>query len=105
MFKENEIAILNEKCKGLPDKIGERCVVLGNRWGGMYNYDCEFDDGSILRVRESELNKASEIDQFYMSFIFTGNELIYSPTMESVKIIKVNKLVKLKKKPQENSLK
>lgn len=90
MFKENEIAILNEKCKGLPDKIGERCVVLGKRHSPLYEYDVKFDDSTILPVKESELNKLVEIDKFYMGYIFTGNEIEYVPTQEVVTIDKVD---------------
>src|SRR5579875_1284943 len=90
MFKENEIAILSEKAKsGLPYRTGERVVIVERLYGShLYDYLIEFDDGTRTKVKESELNKLTNLDKGYLDYIFTGAELEYYPTHEMVKIIK-----------------
>jgi hypothetical protein len=93
-FFKGEIAILNPLAKkGLPDRIGERCVIIEESITSP-NYECiiEFDDGKKAPVKYRELNKATETDLRLMNYIFTGNHVHYG-VWGLVKIIKVDYLI------------
>ena len=94
-FKVNEIVILNnEAIKGLPDRVGQRGVIV-NILNHSVNYDLdiEFDDGTISPVRECELNKLSPVDEKYMDFIFVNNQVLFWGD-EMVTVVKVDYLNK-----------
>jgi hypothetical protein len=92
-FLEGEIAILNDRAKkGMPQRIGERGVIIITDEFNSPNYDyvLEFDDGTTSPVREEELYKLSEEDKKTMEYIFTGNKAIFKPANEKVIIKKVD---------------
>jgi hypothetical protein len=95
-FLEGEIVILGSSAKnGLPDRIGERGVILITDEFSSPNYDyvLEFDDGSTAPVREREIFKLDEEDKEAMEFIFTGNKVIHSSREKAVikKVDYINK--------------
>jgi hypothetical protein len=94
MFLEGEICILNIKAKnGLPNRVGERCVILENQYSSLnYDYQIEFDDGETAPVKDVELNKLTEKDKVWMDYIFTGNKVLHNPSGEEVKILKADYL-------------
>lgn len=95
MFLEGETCILNKLAiKGLPNRIGERCVILENNYkSSNYDYLIEFDNRKTAPVKEIELNKLTETDKKHMEYIFTGNTVIYYPSRVKVKILKVDYLL------------
>jgi hypothetical protein len=95
-FLEGEIVILGSSAKnGLPDRIGERGVILITDEFSSPNYDyvLEFDDGLTAPVREREIFKLDEEDKEAMEFIFTGNKVIHSSREKAVikKVDYINK--------------
>jgi hypothetical protein len=95
-FLEGEIVILGSSAKnGLPDRIGERGVILITDEFSSPNYDyvLEFDDRLTAPVREREIFKLDEEDKEAMEFIFTGNKVIYSSREKAVikKVDYINK--------------
>lgn len=94
MFIEGEIVIVNNKVsKGLPSRVGESAMIIENLIDSPnYNYRIEFLDGQTAKVKESEINKLTEIDKYYMSFVYAGNNAIYVPVNEEVQIITVDYL-------------
>lgn len=93
-FLEGEIVIVNNKVsKALPSRVGMAAKIIENLIGSPnYNYRIEFQDGETARVKESEINKLTEIDKYYMSFVYAGNNAIYVPANEEVQIVTVDYL-------------
>jgi hypothetical protein len=77
MFKEKEIAILNNFAKkGLPMRIGQRVTIIDQIDSFNYDYQVSFDDSEKAFVRECELNELNEQDKEFMEYIFTGNKVL-----------------------------
>jgi dCMP deaminase len=91
-FEVGELAVLNESAKsGLPNNVGELCEVV--RIISSPNYEYEVDFGyHINPVRESELNKLTDTQRELITYINNGNEVLYTPTNEKVKVLKVDYL-------------
>lgn len=91
-FLEGEIVIINEHAKnGIPSRIGEKGIIVNRdyyRNSPNYEYVVQFDDGMTSPVREVELNKLTQNDEEIMKYTFTGNLVTYTPTGETVKILK-----------------
>jgi hypothetical protein len=92
-FEIGETVILNnDVMDGLPDRVGERAVVINVLYHSPnYDYDVEFDDSTIAPVKYNELNMLTPVDKKYMDFIFTGNKVNYLDDVE-VTIIKCDYL-------------
>ncbi|MED3562398.1 hypothetical protein [Bacillus xiapuensis] len=86
---EGEVYILNEKAtSGLPQRIGERCVIIDCLSDSLtYDYEIEFDDSTTAKVKESELNKLTPDDVEWMSYIFTANKVKYGNEIAKIKKI------------------
>jgi hypothetical protein len=95
-FLEGEMVILNDTVKqGLPCRIGERAVITDMYYSSPnYDYIVKFDDEDTNPVKESELNKLTKEDEFFMEFIFTTNKVKYHLTDEIVTVVKVDYLNK-----------
>jgi hypothetical protein len=90
LFLEEEMVILNHLVSnGIPHRIGERALIIEYLLDSVnYDYLIEFDDSTIGKVKEIELNKLTTSDIKYMEYIFTGNEVIYKPADKTAKILK-----------------
>jgi hypothetical protein len=92
-FEIGEYAVLNEHVgKDLPMHVGDLVQVLRYRVSNYYSYDVELATGDINPVREKELNKLTEEQKQLVTYINRGNKVTYSPTNETVEIIKVDML-------------
>jgi hypothetical protein len=92
-FEIGEYAVLNEKVgKDLPMHVGDLVQILRNRVSNYYSYDVELATGDINPVRELELNKLTDEQQQLVTYIHRGNKVIYSPTNETVEIVRVDML-------------
>jgi hypothetical protein len=90
MFLEGEEVVLNEHAKtGLPNRIGEICFIVDNLYNSQsYDYKVMFEDGETTRVRECEISKLTEEQKQLMTYIKKDNYVTYTPTNETVKIMK-----------------
>jgi hypothetical protein len=93
-FKDNELVILNENVKyGLPNRVGELVTIYCIHANSTnYDYTVELDNGDINPVKESELNKLTDLEIELSKYIFKGNEVFYNPTGEVVTIVKTDYL-------------
>jgi hypothetical protein len=90
-FKLNETVILNEKVAlDLPMRVGQRGVIFRKSTFSNFEFDVECDDGEVLPLKTSELNKLTEQDKQYMNYIFTKNKVRYHN--QEVTIVKTDYL-------------
>jgi hypothetical protein len=57
-----------------------------------YQYDVTLPNGDYVPVRETEINKLTERQREYMTYIHKDNTVIYVPTQEEVVITKTDYL-------------
>jgi hypothetical protein len=89
-FKSDEIVIINQKAlNGIPNRIGEKAIILDQIDSFNYDYQVLFDDGELSKVKESELNKLTDEDKWNMRYLFRGNKVIHK-TLGIVKVVKVD---------------
>jgi hypothetical protein len=92
-FEIGEYAVLNEQVgKDLPMHVGDLVQILRTVKSSNFHYDVELATGDINPVRVSELNKLTEEQKELVKYIKRGNKVAYSPTSETVEIIKVDML-------------
>jgi hypothetical protein len=93
-FIVSEYAILNEKANtDLPNNVGDLIIVSRiKKDSPNYQYDVELPNGDYVPVREEEINKLTERQREYMSYIKKNNTVIYVPTNEEVVITKTDYL-------------
>jgi hypothetical protein len=91
-FLESEVCYLNQNvCSGLPNRVGELAVVHECLYDSQtYDYRVVFEDGEFGRVKESELTKLNDRQKELIKYIYLGNEVLYSPTIQKVIINKVD---------------
>lgn len=94
VFLEGEMVILNDRARnGLPCRIGEIAVITDVYYSSPnYDYIVQFDDGDTNPVKSSELNKLTEEQKKLITYIFTGNKVLYENSNEIVTILKVDYL-------------
>jgi hypothetical protein len=86
-----DIVIINEKvARDLPMRCGNRGVIIRKSTFNNFEFDVECDDGDVLPLKSSEVNKLTTEDKRYMEYIFTNNQVIFDG--KKVVIGKVNYL-------------
>lgn len=92
MFDIGETVIVNNKAsKGIPNRIGERAIIIDKINGPNYDFKIEFDDGQTSKVKKTELYKVTDDIKWKMDYIFTGSKVILKGA-GIVKVIKVDYL-------------
>jgi hypothetical protein len=73
-----EVVIINEKvARDLPMRVGQRGVIIRKSTFNSFEFDVECDDGDVLPLKSSEVNKLTKEDKRYMDYIFTNNQVIF----------------------------
>jgi hypothetical protein len=93
-FNVSEYAILNEEVNtDLPNNVGDLVIVSRiKKDSPNYQYDITLPNGDYVPVRETEINKLTERQREYMTYIQKDNTVIYVPTQEEVVITKTDYL-------------
>jgi hypothetical protein len=93
-FIVSEYAILNEKANtDLPNNVGDLVIVSRiKKDSPNFEYDVTLPSGDYVPVKEKEINKLTERQREYMTYIQKDNTVIYIPTNEEVVITKTDYL-------------
>jgi hypothetical protein len=94
-FDTGDIAVINEKAKGLPDCIG-KVVTVKSKIDKHSNYDyyVEIENHAILKVKESELNVLTGDEIYLYLSMKKHGKVYYYPTKEVADVIKIDYLHK-----------
>jgi hypothetical protein len=90
-YSIGDIVILNEKvARDLPMRVGQRGVIIRRSTFNSFEFDVECDDGDVLPLKSSEVNKLTTEDKRYMDYIFINNQVMFDD--KKVMINRVNYL-------------
>jgi hypothetical protein len=90
-FSIGTVVIINEKvARDLPMRVGNRGILIRKSTFNNFEFDVECDDGDVLPLKSSEVNKLTTEDKQYMEYIFTNNQVMFED--KKVVIGKVNYL-------------
>jgi hypothetical protein len=90
-FTIGDIVIINEKvARDLPMRVGQRGVIIRKSTFNSFEFDVECDDGDVLPLKSSEVNKLTTEDKRYMEYLFTNNQVMFDD--KKVVINRVNYL-------------
>lgn len=94
MFEIGEKVILNENIKkDYPSACGEVATITRKITSSPnYQYDVLLENGDYTPIRECEMNKLTEEQLQQVTYIKRDNQVLYTPTNEIVKILKVDLL-------------
>jgi hypothetical protein len=73
-------------------RVGNRGILIRKSTFNNFEFDVECDDGDVLPLKSSEVNKLTMEDKQYMEYIFTNNQVMFED--KKVVIGKVNYLTK-----------
>lgn len=92
MFELGEQVILNEKIKkDYPSVCGELATITRIITSSPnFQFDIELPNGDYTPVRECEIDKLTDKQKELITYIYNGNELLYTPTNEIVEVLKVD---------------
>jgi len=90
-FEIGELAIINNLAmSGLPDRVGEVVEVVSTSSSPNYDYVVQLENGDFVPVKEKELNHLTMPELDLVTYIKTGNKVLYAPLNEVVTILKVD---------------
>jgi hypothetical protein len=73
-----DIVIINEKvARDLPMRVGQRGVIIRRSTFNSFEFDVACDDGDVLPLKSSEVNKLTTEDKRYMEYLFTNNQVMF----------------------------